>query len=157
MYTQSLAQNLELEFEGLTQILEVLRMKAWRLEDLKTWRLLKIQECCGLWFVVFHVIPSRIWRLVAFEFCIVNLLRVLWESIKTPFLVCDNEVGVMTHKVVFCRSHWWGAIAGHRGFESLGANLSDGSSCLLSRFTRPRPVVSYHPTLTLNPYRAATW
>jgi hypothetical protein len=43
---------------------------------MKTWRLLKIQMCHGLCFVVIFVIPSQIWRLVALDFfCIANLLR----------------------------------------------------------------------------------
>ena len=40
----------------------------------------------------------------------------------------------MTHKVVFRYSNWWGVIAGHRRFESLGANFPDDNSCYVGPF-----------------------
>jgi hypothetical protein len=68
-------------------------------------------------------------------------------GLMTHKVVCDNEVGLITHKVVFCQSHWWGAIAGHRGFESLGANLSDVSSCSDVPFypSEARGFLSHYP------------
>ena len=50
----------------------------WKFGDLTR---LKCVVACGS--LSFFVIPSRFRRLVAFDFCIVNLLRVLWETTKT--------------------------------------------------------------------------
>jgi len=97
-------------------------LKIWRLEEKRRRRL-----CCGLWSVVFlllfqasfggslslFVIPSRLWRLVVFQFCFVNFVAAKWGWLPT--------------RSCLCCSRWWGTFAGHRGFD-FRSQLPDGSA-----------------------------
>jgi hypothetical protein len=47
----------------------------------------------------FLVVPILFWRIVAFNFCIVNLLQAMWVSNIASFCVVGDEVGLITHMV----------------------------------------------------------
>jgi hypothetical protein len=51
--------------------------------------------CCGFWFIVIFVIPSRIWTLVVLRFfCIVNLLWIFVGNHKSPILCLWQGSGI---------------------------------------------------------------
>lgn len=69
---------------------------------------LKALQDSNVWLLVARclflvcVIPSRFWRLVVFHSCIVICFLCDNEvGLMTHKVVCDNEVGLITHKVVF--------------------------------------------------------